>query len=97
MSTLTLKVDVCSPREHYLDPPPPPAANASPPNYYLICQHCNKNPCPGTNAPRACGCDTCGCYDCQDICPPDIDTEIKKRVFDDILKELMLIFPRYED
>ncbi len=98
MNTLTLKVDIASPSCYDYSPPLPPAADASPPNnFYNICSHCNKNPCLEANAPRACGCETCGSYDCQDICPHDIDTEIRKRIFDDILKELMTIFHRYEE
>ena len=96
MNTLSLKVDVASPTAYDYSPPLPPAADAlTPNNYFLICSHCNKNPCPDANAPRACGCDTCGAYDCQDICPHDINKEIRKRIFDDILAELMRIFPRY--
>ena len=98
MNAISLKVDVTSPTDYEYNPPFPPPADTSPSyNYYMICSHCNKNQCPEAYAPRACGCDTCGAYDCQDICPHDINRKIRKRIFDDILIELMQIFPRYEE
>ena len=95
MNTINLKVVVVSDNDY--NPPFPPSTYTSPPNnYYLICSHCNKNPCPAANAPRACGCDTCGAYNCNYICPHDINAKIRKNKFNDILIELMGIFPRYE-